>query len=127
MKALCRIFYYSMHIILSKIRSNLLFFHPSDEELNNFVNAFAAQGVPDAIKFWAVIDVKKTSNYETPRMHQRAMYSGHKHIHCMKYQTLESPNGLILHCSIGDDGRHGDGYVLRKSGLIPFLCQHSFW
>ncbi len=56
--SLCRIFYYSMHIILSKIKSNLLFFYPSDEELNDFANAFAAQGVPDAIKFWAVIDVK---------------------------------------------------------------------
>jgi hypothetical protein len=43
----------------------------------------------------------------------------------MKYQTLESPNGLILHCSIGDDGRRGDGYVLCKSGLIPFLRQHA--
>jgi hypothetical protein len=58
-------------------------------------------------------------------MNQRAMYSGHKRIHCMKYQTLEAPNGLILHCSLGDDGCRGDGYVLHKSGLIPFLHQHS--
>jgi hypothetical protein len=58
-------------------------------------------------------------------MNQRAMYSGHKRIHCIKYQTLEVPNGLILHCSIGDDGRRGDGFVLHKSGLIPFLRQHS--
>jgi hypothetical protein len=113
-----------MHIILSKIKSNLLFFYPSDEELNDFANAFAAQGVPDAIKFWAVIDVKK-HQITTPIMHQRAIYSGHKRIHCMKYQTLESPNGLILHCSVGDDGRRGDGYVLRKSVLIPFLRQHT--
>jgi hypothetical protein len=48
-----------MHIILSKIRSNLPFFYPTDEELHNFANKFAACGVPDTIMFWAVIDVKK--------------------------------------------------------------------
>jgi len=52
------------------------------------------------------------------------MYSGHKKIHCLKYQTLEAPNGLILHCSVGDDGQRGDGYVLRRSGLINFLQNH---
>ena len=52
------------------------------------------------------------------------MYSGHKRVHCLKYQTLEAPNGLILHCSVGDDGRRGDGYVLRRSGLIEFLQNH---
>jgi hypothetical protein len=113
-----------MHIVLSKIRRNLLFFYPTGEELQEFANAFASHGVPDTIKFWAVIDVKK-HQITKPTMNQRAMYSGHKRIHCIKYQTLEVPNGLILHCSVGDDGRRGDGFVLRKSGLIPFLRQHS--
>jgi hypothetical protein len=53
------------------------------------------------------------------------MYSGHKRIHCFKFQTLEAPNGLILHCSIGDDGYCRDGFVLHRRDLIPFLHQHS--
>ena len=42
-----------------------------------------------------------------------------------KRATLEAPNGLILHCSLGDDGRCGDGFVLHHSGLIPFLQEGS--
>jgi hypothetical protein len=37
-----------------------------------------------------VIDVKKHQISRLGR-NQRAMYSGHKHIHCVKYQTLEAP------------------------------------
>jgi hypothetical protein len=123
-RSLCRIFYFMMHIVLSKIQRNLLFFYPTGEELQEFANAFASHGVADTIKFWALIDVKKHQIIK-PTMKQRVMYSGHKRIHCIKYQTLEVPNGLILHCTVGDDGHRGDGFVLRKSGLIPFLHRHS--
>jgi hypothetical protein len=47
-----------MHIILLKIRTNLLFFYPTDEELHDFANEFAAHGAPDTIKFWAIIDIQ---------------------------------------------------------------------
>jgi hypothetical protein len=32
--------------------------------------------------------------------------------HCVKYQTLEGPVGLILHCTPYVYGRRGDGYIL---------------
>ena len=35
---------------------------------------------------------------------------------------MEGPDGLIIHCAQSMDGHRGDGYILRKSGLIPFLC-----
>jgi hypothetical protein len=121
--ALSRIFYYTMHLILQRVKHGVLFFNISMENLQSFVDVFASHGVPEVIKLFAVIDVKK-HNICKPTRHQRSMYSGHKRVHCVKYQTLEAPNGLILHCSIGDDGRRGDGYVLRHSRLIPFLQNH---
>jgi hypothetical protein len=121
--ALSRIFYYMMHLILLKVKQSVLFYNSSLLELDTFANAFASKGVPDAIRLFSVIDVKKVTICK-PTRHQRSMYSGHKRVHCLKYQTLEAPNGLILHCSVGDDGRRGDGYVLRRSGLLDFLRNH---
>ena len=121
--ALSRIFYYTLHLILQQVQRGVHFYNLTMDELQSFVDAFASRGVPEAIRLFAVIDVKK-HQISRPSEHQRSMYSGHKKLHCVKYQTLESPNGLILHCSIGDDGRRGDGYVLRRSGLIAFLQNH---
>jgi hypothetical protein len=118
--ALSRVFYYVMHLILQKVKHGLFFYNASRYELNMFANAFALKGVPNALSLFGVIDTKK--HYITkPTRHQRSMYSGHKRQHCVKYQTLEAPNGLIIHCSTGDDGRRGDGYILRRSGLINVL------
>ena len=121
--SLSRIFYYTMQLIMLKVKQGVLFYNSSPQQLNAFADAFASKGVPDAIRLFSVIDVKKVTICK-PIRHQRSMYSGHKKIHCLKYQTLEAPNGLILHCSVGDDGRRGDGYVLRRSGLINFLQNH---
>ena len=32
-----------------------------------------------------------------PRVNQRALYIGHKHVHALKFQSLALPNGLIGH------------------------------
>ncbi len=101
--ALSRIFYYMMHSMLQKVKRRVLFYNVSPFELNTFAHAFALKGVPDTISLFSVIDTKK-HYISKPTRHQRAMYSGHKRQHCVKYQTLEAPNGLILHCSTGDDG-----------------------
>ena len=54
----------------------------------SFVDVFASHGVPEVIKLFAVIDVKK-HNICKPTRHQRSMYSGHKRVHCVKFQTVE--------------------------------------
>ncbi len=79
----------------------MLFYHPSADDLNAFADAFALQEVHGMIHFRYVIDMKKHQICRLSRS-QRALYSGHKHIHRIKYQTLEAPNGLILHYSLGD-------------------------
>ncbi len=90
--ALSCIFYYTIHLILQRVKHGVLFFNVSMENLQSFVDVFASHGVPEVIKLFAVIHVKK-HNICKPTRHQRSMYSGHKRVHCVKYQTLEAPNG----------------------------------
>ena len=78
------------------------------------------------LRLFGVVDTKKQVVCK-PSRHQRALYSGHKRVHCVKYQTLEGPDGLILHCTPCFDGRRGDGYILRKSSLVEFLQQNPLF
>lgn len=118
--ALCRIFYCTMSLIVEKVKRGILFYNATIDDLNLFARAYNAKGVPNCLRLFAVVDAKKHQICR-PSIHQQSMYSGHKKVHCVKYQTLEAPNGLFLHCSQGDDGRRGDAYVMRRSGLIDFL------
>jgi hypothetical protein len=77
------------------------------DDLISFADAFARKRVPPAVQLFLVFDVKKLAICK-PDRHQRSINIGHKKFHCLKYQTLEGPNGLILHCSIGDEGIHDD-------------------
>ncbi len=56
--SLCRKFYYIIHLILSQVRWNVHFYHPSATDFNVLADAFALQGVPDTIHFWSVIRKK---------------------------------------------------------------------
>ena len=48
---------------------------------------------------------------------QRSCYSGHKRYHCLIYQTLTTPDGLIFHMYGPEVGRRHDLTLLRESGL----------
>lgn len=48
---------------------------------------------------------------------QRACYSGHKRMHCLIYQTVTTPDGLIFYLYGPEVGRRHDTTLLRKSGL----------
>ena len=45
------------------------------------------------------------------------MYSGHKQFHCLKFQSVTAPNGLIAHMYGPIAGRHHDAFMLSVSGL----------
>ncbi|KAI9103920.1 hypothetical protein DFS34DRAFT_569269, partial [Phlyctochytrium arcticum] len=34
-----------------------------------------------------------------PSIHQRQVYNGHKQFHALKYQSVSTPNGIIVHLS----------------------------
>jgi DDE superfamily endonuclease len=56
-----------------------------------------------------------------PTYCQRCLYSGHKRCHCIKYQSVVTPDGLIalLHGPV--NGNRHDSFLLRDSELLPQL------
>lgn len=50
-------------------------------------------------------------------VHQRTVYSGHKRIHCLSYQTVTTPDGLIFHLYGPVEGRQPDVFLYPSSGL----------
>ncbi len=118
--SLSRIFHYVMHFILQQIKVSLLSYPLTRARLQDYANAFQRHGVPEMLQLFGVIDTKKQVACK-PGRHQRALCSGHKRVHCVKYQTLEGPDGLILHCTPCFDGWRGNGYILQKSSLVAFL------
>lgn len=91
----------------------------SSERVESYAMAFWRRGVPLNLPIWSIIDVKKV-HVARPTNNQRALYSGHTKYHCFKFQTLQGPDGLILHCTYSNDGRRGDGHVLRESNLLAW-------
>jgi len=48
-------------------------------------------------------------------------YSGHKRQHCLKYQIVGTPDGMIVDMFGPIEGRHADGYLLDQSRLLQRL------
>ena len=48
---------------------------------------------------------------------QRSCYSGHKRMHCLIYQTITTPDGLIFSLYGPEVGRRYDVTLLRESGI----------
>ena len=59
-----------------------------------------------------------------PSRHQRLMYSGHKRVHCVKFQGVMTPCGLIAHLFGPVEGRRHDMAVLELSGLRDDMLTH---
>jgi hypothetical protein len=112
--------------ILFHVKVSLRFYPLSGERLQQYAPAFIQRGVPPIIQLFSVIDMKKQQICRLSR-HQRAFYSGHKRMHCVKYQMLEGPGSLFLHDSPCNDGRGGDGYILRKTRHLNFLEQNHLF
>lgn len=123
--ALSRIFNYMMHVLSRGAKRFILMATQLlPERVSYYADGFTMRGVPESFPIFCVIDVKKVAICR-PSTNQRAMYSGHTKFHCFKYQTLEAPDGLIIHCHAAADGRRGDGGILQDSNLIPFLRSYD--
>lgn len=59
-----------------------------------------------------------------PSWFQRVCYSGHRKFHCLKFQNVIFPDGIIAHQWGPAEGRRSDAYVLWLSRLVPFLREH---
>lgn len=54
---------------------------------------------------------------------QRSCYSGHKRMHCLIYQTISTPDGMIYAMYGPVEGRRHDLTVLRQSEWEPVMEQ----
>ncbi|CAH3123971.1 unnamed protein product [Pocillopora meandrina] len=61
-----------------------------------------------------------------PGVNQRAVYSGHKRVHALKFQSLALPNGLTGNLFGPVEGRMHDVRMLDTSGLYVYLAQFAF-
>ena len=57
-----------------------------------------------------------------PIRDQKSIYNGHKRYHCLKYQSVTAPNGLILDLSGPFIGIRHDIRILRESNLLDRLA-----
>ena len=70
---------------------------------------------------WGFIDgtIRKVCR---PTQGQRALFSGHKRYHGVKYQHVMAPNGIIVHCFRPFEGRRHDSAMLRESNLLALIA-----
>lgn len=53
------------------------------------------------------------------------MYNGHKHGHCVKYQGVVTPDGIIIHIGDSFEGNTHDHEIYHRSGLGDVLRDHA--
>ena len=59
-----------------------------------------------------------------PVRHQRILYSRHKRVHCLKYQGVMTPCGIIANLFGPMEGRTHDIAMLEESQLLHQMAQH---
>lgn len=87
--------------------------------LQTYANAVFAKGAP--LHFvWGFIDGTGRPCCR-PGMYQNVLFSGHKRIHCLKFQSIMTANGIICNMFGPVEGRRHDSFMLRESGILPIL------
>ena len=83
--------------------------------LSCFANAVARKGSP-LLKCVGFID--GTARFICrPTFNQQEYFSGHKRAHCLKFQGVVTPDGIIVHLSGPWNGRRHDAGMLAESGI----------
>ena len=85
--------------------------------LRAFADAVADKGAP-LPNCWGFIDGTMMTICR-PQEHQRGVHSGHKRTHCLKFQGIQAPNGLIVSLLGPYIGRRHDAGILYESGIMP--------
>lgn len=62
-----------------------------------------------------------------PTINQRDYYSGYKKVHCVKYQSLLCPVGIVISLKGAFPRRVHDSGILRESGLYQELEQFTIF
>lgn len=105
--------------VLTSFRADLM-----TERVESYASSIREHGgiLPNCVGF---IDCTKIemSRPGGPGVNQRACYSGHKRFHCLIYQTITTPDGLIFHMHGPEMGRRHDLTLYRQSGMDNVLEQ----
>jgi len=59
-----------------------------------------------------------------PTAHQRMFFSGHKRVHCIKFQSVMMPDGIIAHLSGPWNGTRHDAGMFHESGVDRIIGRH---
>jgi len=59
-----------------------------------------------------------------PSSNQRMFFSGHKRAHCIKFQSIMMPDGIIVHLSGPWNGARHDAGMFRESGIASSIGCH---
>lgn len=62
-----------------------------------------------------------------PSINQEDYYSGHKRYHCVKYQSVLCPDGMIVSLKGAYPGRRHDAGIFRESGLYRELEEKAVY
>lgn len=73
---------------------------------------------------WAFLDGTKRE-ISRPIINQQEYYSGHSRTHCLKYQSLLTPDGMVVSLKGAWPGRRHDAGMFRESTLYAELEQKA--
>jgi hypothetical protein len=123
--ALSAIFLHMVQWIHDNWKHLLLFDHVrlTPEFMERCVQAVDAKGTHQR-NCWSFID---RTHYRIcrPENDQREFYTGHKHMHSLKYQAISTPDGMIVHFGGPFPGRRHDARMLTDSHIRDYLAVHA--
>lgn len=96
----------------------------TSRNLQNYANIIHRKG--SALdNVWGFVDgtVRQCSR---PLEDQRTIYNGHKRVHGLKFQSISTPNGLIVNLFGPVEGKRHDSAMLAMSNLLQNLRVHSY-
>lgn len=91
--------------------------------LNEHFQAISQKGSP-VPNCWGFIDGTARPICR-PSIHQEQYYSGHKRVHCVKFQSVICPDGIIISLKGAFEGRRHDAGIFRESGLYEEMEQNT--
>lgn len=112
---LCRIVHFMMNLIYEENSFRLTSWNQpflSPENLQLYAHHIHDKGAPLANCFGFIDGTVRPMC--RPQKQQREVYNGHKRVHCLKFQSICLPNGLIANLS----GPWGKNIIFSR--LIPF-------
>lgn len=119
------IFLHTLHLLDVKYSEILAFGgHIAANRLNIYANAIFGVGAP-YMNIWSFIDgtvrgicrPQPRKNGTGKMLTQQSVYNGHKRKHGLKFQTVVTPDGLIIHLYGPYPGRNHDIKMFAESGL----------